>query len=249
MRVVAGQAIGFVEGLVLMRFLQVGVLGIVAVQAEAWRRLCQMEIKLCLSNFAGLMSNVARLTTHIECGMTAAFFWNAYGLVMAGEAKIVFLISGGSLQQLVLVVGDMRVMAGQAVPNRRLVDRALAVGRVLVGMTGDAQLVWGRSDQLYPGYIFVHPDFVTAQASGRDCRMDGFSFGLVLVTLETLRGIDVFVERHRMSLRHCRRNGYRKKQQLEDYGVKWRESCPWNRPPPICESWEHEQRYRCTNVA
>ena len=53
-------------------------------------------------------------------------------------------------------------MALQAVANRRRVNRALQLGRVLVGVTGKAQRLRGGGDQLYAGYVFVDPNFVAA---------------------------------------------------------------------------------------
>jgi len=89
-RIVAGQAIRFVEGLILVRLLQVRTFRIVAVQAQGWGRLRQVKIKLCLSNFAGLMRNVARVATHIECGMTAALGRHIQSSLVATEAEVFF---------------------------------------------------------------------------------------------------------------------------------------------------------------
>src|SRR5271166_499347 len=103
-RVVATQAICFIEGLVLVRLLQVRPLGIVAIQTQGRRGLRQMEIKLRFSRFSGLVGYVAGVTTHIDSGMTATFRRNIRALTVATQAEIVLLISGRSLQQLILIV-------------------------------------------------------------------------------------------------------------------------------------------------
>jgi hypothetical protein len=55
---------------------------------------------------------------------------------VAGQAKVFFLAAGGGLQQLVLIVGFMGVVALQAGPHSRRMDCALQVGGVFVFMAG-----------------------------------------------------------------------------------------------------------------
>jgi hypothetical protein len=70
--------------------------------------------------------------------------------------------------------------------------------RILVGVAGEAKLVWRRGDELDVGYVFVGPDFVTARASHRDGGVHGLAFGFVFVTLEASRGVGFWVERDGM---------------------------------------------------
>ena len=125
MRVVTAQAVGGSEGLVLMRLLQVRVFYVVAVQAQSRSSFRKVELILGGGVSAGLVSDVAGLATHVESGMAAAFFRNVYPLVVAAEAEVLLLVSRGRLQQLVLVIGTVGVVAGKAIAGRGLVHVAL----------------------------------------------------------------------------------------------------------------------------
>src|SRR5208282_3973726 len=120
MRIVAAKAIGFFKGLVLVRLLQRCIFWIVAIDAERGRRFGQMEIELSLSDFTGLMRGVTSVAAQVERGVAAAVLSGIRGSnVVAGEAEIVLLVARFRLQQLVLVVGRMRIVAGQAIANCR----------------------------------------------------------------------------------------------------------------------------------
>ena len=67
-------------------------------------------------------------------------------------------------------------------------------------MAAEAERLRRRGGQLDPGDVVVDPDFVAAQAAGRDRRVNCFPFGLVFVALQALRGVDVLIQRNRMRL-------------------------------------------------
>lgn len=181
MRVMAGQAIRLVKGLILVRLLQLCALGIVAVEAECRGGLRQMEIKLGLPHFAGLVGGVASVATHVEGRVPAALCRNIQAGLVAAQAEVLFLVAGDWLQQLILIIRGVGVVALEAVPNRWTVHRTFDICRFLVGVAGQAQTIRGRGDQLHPSYIFIGSDFMTTGATHRDRRMDRLTFRLVLV--------------------------------------------------------------------
>ncbi len=65
-----------------------------------------MKIEFGLTDLAGLVRDVAGVAAHIERGMTAAFGGDVNALLVAAQAKILFLIAGRRLQQLILVIRD-----------------------------------------------------------------------------------------------------------------------------------------------
>src|SRR5271166_3350807 len=90
--IVAGQAIGFVEGLILVRFLQVCSFGVVAVQAESRCCLGQMEIKFGLAEFPRFVRGMAGVAAHVEGGVPAAFFRNVFAGLVTAQAKVFFSV-------------------------------------------------------------------------------------------------------------------------------------------------------------
>ena len=103
-RVVALQAVRGTERLVLVSLLQARVLRIVAVDAQRGSGFRQVKAIFNGRLGARLVGDVARLTTHVQRGVPAAFFRNIQPLRVAGEAEIVFFLAGGGLQQLELIV-------------------------------------------------------------------------------------------------------------------------------------------------
>src|SRR5579864_8146698 len=71
-------------------------------------------------------------------------------------------------------------------------------GGIFLRVATQAECLRSRGGQLDAGHIFVDSNFVAAQAAGRNRRMDGLAFRLILVALETLRRIYILVEWHRM---------------------------------------------------
>ena len=165
MRVVALDAIGRGEWLVLVRLLQIRILGVVAVKAERRRGLGEMEAIVHRWLCAGFVGDMAGVAADIERGVTASLLWHIQAGLMAIEAKILFFPAGRGLQKLILVIARVRVVAGEAVANRRRMDCSLDLVGFFVGMAGDAKRIRRRGDQLDASDIFVDPDFVAAQAA------------------------------------------------------------------------------------
>ena len=98
MRIVAGRAVRGSERLIVMRLLQRRILHIVAIEAERRSRLGQVKLVLGSRIRAALVRRVAGVASHVERGMTAALLGNVQALVVAREAKIVFLVSDRRFQ-------------------------------------------------------------------------------------------------------------------------------------------------------
>ena len=143
-----------------------------AVQAEGWRRLGQMEIKLGFSCLAGLMRGVASVAARVECGVPAALRWNICSLRVARKAEIVFLVPGGRLEQLVFILGRVRIVALHAVAHRRRVNSPFDISSFLVGVAGNAESAGGSGDEFQTGDIPIHSDLVTARTAHGNRRMD-----------------------------------------------------------------------------
>jgi len=197
-RVVARQAIRLGKGLVAVRLLQIGAVRIVAVETKCRSRLGQVEVEFCFANLASLMCGMAGVAAHIEGRVTAAFLWYIDADLVAAQAQILFLIPGGRLQQLVLVVGTMRIVALYAITNRWRMNIALEIGCFLIRMAGEAKCIRSRGNQLYPGHILISPNFVATGAAHGHRRMHRFAFGLVFVAGNAGGGISLGVKWHRM---------------------------------------------------
>ena len=220
MRIVASDAVGRAEGLILMYLLQGRVFHVVAIDAKSRSRLGQVELVLQRRLGAGLVRRVAGVATHIEGGVTTALRGDVLALVMTGQAKIVFLLACRCLEQLILEIGGVRIVAGQAIANGRLVDCALDLRRILFRVTREAELIRGGRGQLDAGYVFIDPHFMAAQASGRDRRVNGLSFCLIFVALDALRRVDILIERNRVSLGKSGSNRKRKNVSRQPYKLR-----------------------------
>ncbi len=199
--VVALHAIGGGEGLVVMRFLDGLVAGVVAIEAERGSGLDEMETILGGGIGAGLVGEVARVATGIERGVAAALVVSVQAGFVAIEAEVFLFSAGYGLEELILVFAHVRIVTGKAVANCRGMHGALDVGGLLVGVAGEAKTVGCRSDELDVGDIFIDPDFMAAQTAGGHGGMNGLAPGFVLVALETLFGVDVLIERDGMNRR------------------------------------------------
>jgi hypothetical protein len=156
-----------------------------------------MEIELGLSNLSGLMRDVASVAAHVERGVAAAVLpWILRANVVAGEAEIVFLIARGGFQQLILVVGSMRIVAGQAVANRWRVHVAPDLGGILIVMTAQTDFVRNSGVECHVGDIFVGPDLMAAQTAHRNGGMDELAFRLVFMALDALGAVSLRIERN-----------------------------------------------------
>lgn len=102
--IVAAQAIGFVERLVVVRLLKTLVLGIVTVEAKLRSRLRQVEVELSLPFFTVLVRDVASAATHVQRRVAASVFRNIHAHAVAGQAEVVlFRAARGRHQQLLFV--------------------------------------------------------------------------------------------------------------------------------------------------
>src|SRR5208282_4742819 len=112
---------------------------------------------------AGLVRDVAGVAAHIERGVAAAALRDIHSLVVAGETKVLLRgRTGRRLQELVLVVGSVRIVALDAIPNCGTVDVALDLGGILIAVALEAELNRGGGDQSDVGDVPVRPDLVAA---------------------------------------------------------------------------------------
>jgi len=186
-RVVALQAVRCTEGLILVRLLQGGIFRIMAVDAECRGPLRQVKAVFSCGFRSRLVGHVAGLATHIQSGMTAALFRDIESLRVASEAEIVFLVARGGPEQLVLVFRCMRVVAFQAVPDRRFMDLTFDHGGVLVAVTCEAKLVRGGGDQLHACDVFIDPNLMAGQTPHGDRRMNRLALAFFAMTFHAFR--------------------------------------------------------------
>lgn len=199
MRIVTSQAIGRAKRLAIVRLDELSVFHIVTVDAECGSRLRQMEVKLHLSGLTGLMRDVAGVATHVERGVTAAALGDIDTRLMARQAKVfIFIYARGRLQQVVLVVRRMRIVAFQAVAYRWTVNFTFDFSGVFVGVAGNAEGLGGGGDQFRAGDVFIYPDLVTACTSCGDCRVNHFPLRFIFMTFETFGRVDVLIQGHWM---------------------------------------------------
>jgi len=158
----------------------------VTIEAERRSGLRQVIVKLDLSLLADLMGDVASLATHVQRRVAAAFVGDIQSLLVAGEAQVFFRAAGSRLQQLVLIVRGMRIVAFEAITPRRRMDRTFQVGDVLVSVAGQTERIGRGGDELYACDVFRYADFMAACASGGNGRVDCLALGLVFVTLDAL---------------------------------------------------------------
>jgi hypothetical protein len=148
---------------------------------------------------AGFVGYVTGVATHIEGGMTAALFRNVEAGLMATEAEVFFLISGGGFQELILVVAGVWIVASKAVANSGRMDRSLDVGCFLVSMAGDAEVGRGSGDEYNPRDIFIDSYLMAGQASGGHGGMYSLAFGFVLMTFKAFCGVGFGIKGHGMN--------------------------------------------------
>ncbi len=135
-RIVAGQAISIAEGLSLMGFLQSRIFDVVAIDAKRRCVFGQVEIELPLSAVTGLVNGMAGIAPRVQCRMAATFVVDISSLGVAGQTEIVFLVAGSQLFQLVLVVGFVRIMACEAIANRRRMNFSLDLAGIFISVAG-----------------------------------------------------------------------------------------------------------------
>ena len=139
MRIVALDAVGCREWLILVSLLQIRIFGVMTIQAQRRSRFGQVEFVLFRRLGARFVRHVAGVATRDERGMAATLFRHMQTCLMATQAEIFFLVARRRFQKLVLVGAAVRVVARQAITNRRRMHGALDIGGFFIRMTSDAQ--------------------------------------------------------------------------------------------------------------
>jgi hypothetical protein len=147
--------------------------------------------------------NVASIATHVEGCVSATLCRNIQSGRVATQAEVLLLIARLRLQQLVLIIGDVRVVALEAISRRRWVNLTFDVGGIFVGVAGKTQSVGSGRDQLDVGYISNGADLVAAGATHRDGGVHRLAFGLIFVTGQASGRIGFRIQRHWMLGRRC----------------------------------------------
>lgn len=99
---------------------------------------------------------------------------------------------------MILIVAGVRIVTLDAIAHRRRMHSSFKCGRVFVRVATQAKRLRSRSDQFDASHVLVDPNFVTAQASGRDGGMNRLPFRLVLMALQAFGRVDILIERNRM---------------------------------------------------
>jgi len=194
MGIVALQAVGLAKRLVLMRLLQRGIFRVMTVCAERGRGFGQVKTIFNRRVCASFMSHMAGVASHVERSVTAAFFRNVEALRVTTQAEVIFLLSRGRLQELILVLGCMGIMALETVANRRGMDGTLGLGCILVRVASETETIRSCSCQLDARDILINPYLVTRETAHRDGGVHSFALGFVFVTLQACRRICFCVE-------------------------------------------------------
>src|SRR5579862_4446082 len=98
-----------------------------------------MKSVFCCRFGARLVSYMARVATHVEGGVPASLLRHMQPGLMTLTAEIFFFAAGYRLEQLIFVFARVRIVAVEAVANRRRVYRALDIRCLFLGVAGDAQ--------------------------------------------------------------------------------------------------------------
>src|SRR5664279_1806865 len=192
-RIVALNAIGCGERLSVVCLHQVSGSGVVTVEAKCRRRFGEVIVEFLLALLAGLVRSVAGFATHVEGGVTASVWRNIQSLGVTIKAKILALVAGGGLQQLIFIVGLMRTVALNTIADGGRMNGSLDGSRVHVSMARDAKRLRRRRSQLDASDVFVHPDLMTSGAPHRDCGVNELTFGFVFVTLDACRRTGIWL--------------------------------------------------------
>ena len=169
-----------------------------ALNTQLRNRALQVIIEFLLPARPILVSDVAGVAAHVECGVTAAFLWNVRAFRVARQAKVVvFARPGRGLDQLIDIRRRMWIVALDAITCGSRVNR-LSIDRCLIVVTGKAQRGVRVFDQLAPRDVLVDTNFVTGEASHRDRRVNMLALGLCLMTFQALRVFHAFLEWNRM---------------------------------------------------
>ena len=156
------------------------------INAQSGRRLGQMVVKFLFAALPDLVRDMAGFATHIQRRVPAPRCGNVKTLRVASQAEVFALTARCRLQQLVLVIADVRIVALKAIANRWGMDFPFQIGGVHAGMAGETEGLRCGGRELNPGDIFGYADFMTAGTAGRNGGVDELPFSFVLVTLNAL---------------------------------------------------------------
>jgi len=219
MRIVALRASGRTERLSLVGLNEGGVRHIVTVRAQRWCRFGQMVVEFLLALRADFVREVATLATHIDRGMVASLLGSFCTFGVAVETEIRAFAARRGLEQLILVVGNMRVVTFDAVAHGGRVYGPFEFGRVLVRMASDAERLRSRGDELYAGDIFVDPDFMAAQTTHRNSRVDGLACCPILMTFQALGSVGGLLQWHWVNRGSGVRNQQHEREESQDFNA------------------------------
>ena len=184
MRIVTSGAVRLVKRLIVVRLLEVLAHGIMAIQAELRNALGQVVIEFLITQFTGLMRDMASTATLVQRSVLARGLGNIHSHRVACKAEVLFWRrSFCSELQIELVFRGVRIVTLEAVTHCRLMHHPSVIFRVLVYMAGDAERLGGWGRKLYSSYVLVHPDFVTRCAAHLHCRMNMSAFRFIFVAL------------------------------------------------------------------
>ena len=185
-RVMALEAVDGGEGLILMGLLEAFVLGVVALDAQRGSGLGEVELVFLRGLGPCLVGDMAGFASHVENGMAASVLRNVDADVVAVKAEVLFGPAGGGLEEDVLVVGGVGVMAVQAVALSRRVYLALNVGGLFVCVAGDAERDRSGGNELDACDVLVDANLMATGAAGGHGRVDGLALALVFMALKAL---------------------------------------------------------------
>jgi hypothetical protein len=160
-RIVALRAIRGCEGLTLVDFDQGGILNVVAVDTERRDRLAEVIVELLFPFFTCSVGHVTGVASHIQCGMTAAFFGHIQALGVAIQAQVLALVARCSFEQLILVLGNVGVVTLYAVPYGGRMNDTFGLGGILFRVATEAEGLGCRRDKFYVSNIAIGSDLVT----------------------------------------------------------------------------------------
>lgn len=184
MRIVAAQAIRLLKGLAVVGLDDRRILRIVTGDTKRRGIFRQMEVKLAFTSLASLVCHVAGIASHVQRGVTAAVLGDIDTNLVAGKAKVRILsVSADRLEQLVPVVGSVRLVAFHTVANCRSVNLAFNIRSFFVSVAGDTERYGSGGDQLGAGNVFIDPDLVTTGTPHGNRRMNRLALGLIFMAL------------------------------------------------------------------